>query len=118
MFFLLKQIVILQQVYPTYNLKHYDEWILKKETLNKILDVTAKYSFGLFFVHWYWFFIYNQVFGLEKVISINGDFLMVLGIVILRFIFVTLLSMISLYAGKKLILFVDKNANVRMFLGV
>jgi peptidoglycan/LPS O-acetylase OafA/YrhL len=99
-------------------LKHYDEWIIKKETLNKALDITAKYSFGLFFVHWYWFFIYNQIFDLEKVVAINGDYILVLGIVITRFLVVTILSMLSLYLGKKLILSITKNANTRMFLGI
>lgn len=100
-------------------LKHYDEWIMSKSRLNNILDITAKYSFGLFFVHWYWFFIYNQIFGLEKVIPvIDNNYILVLGIVILRFLAVTVLSMLSLYAGKKLILAVNKEANVRMYLGI
>ena len=99
-------------------LKHYDELIMQKEFLNKTLDITAKYSFGLFFVHWYWFFVYNQIFGLEKVIPLNDSYIVVLGIVILRFLSVTTLSMLSLYLGKKLILLINKNANTRMFLGV
>lgn len=99
-------------------LKHYDEWIMKKETLNKILDITAKYSFGLFFVHWYWFFIYNQIFNLEKVIPLNDNYILVLGIVITRFLAVSILSMLSLYLGKKLVLRINKNANTRMFLGI
>lgn len=100
-------------------LKHYDEWIMKKEFLNKALDITAKYSFGLFFVHWYWFFIYNQIFGLEKVIPlIDNNYVLVLGIILLRFVIVTLLAMVSLYIAKKIILLINKNANVRMFLGI
>lgn len=97
----------------------YDELIISKQRLNNILDVVAKYSFGLFFVHWYWFFIYNQIFGLEKVVPIiNGNYTLVLGTVILRFLIVTIFSMLSLFVGKKIILFINKNANVRMFLGV
>lgn len=100
-------------------LKHYDEWIIKKETLNNFLDITAKYSFGLFFIHWYWFYIYNQIFELEKVIPIiDNNYILVIGTVLLRFLSVTLLSIISLYLGKKIITFIDKNANVRMFLGI
>lgn len=92
---------------------------VKIANFNNILDITAKYSFGLFFVHWYWFFIYNQIFGLEKVIPvIDNNYILVLGIVILRFLAVTVLSMLSLYAGKKLILAVNKEANVRMYLGI
>ena len=100
-------------------LKHYDELIIKIELLNKVLDTIAKYSFGLFFVHWYWFFIYNQIFKLEKVIPIiDNNYILVLGIVIIRFFVVAVLSMFSLFIGKKLILLINKNANVRMFLGV
>ena len=100
-------------------LKHYDEWIMSKQQLNKVLDITAKYSFGLFFVHWYWFFIYNQIFGLEKVISVvDNNYILVLEAVFIRFLAVTILSLLSLYFGKKLILLINKNANVRMFLGV
>ena len=100
-------------------LKHYDEWIINKKLLNSVLDMTAKYSFGLFFVHWYWFFIYNQIFGLEKVIPIiNDNYILCLSIVLTRFIVVTVLSMLSLYLGKKIILLINKNANTRMFLGI
>lgn len=100
-------------------LKHYDEWIIKKELLNKALDIIAKYSFGLFFVHWYWFFIYNRIFELEKVIPIvNDNYMTALGIVLTRFIVVTMLSILSLYIGKRIILLIYKNANTRMFLGI
>ncbi|MBO6256442.1 hypothetical protein J6N69_00195, partial [bacterium] len=100
-------------------LKHYDEWIISRQQLNNMLDIIAKYSFGLFFVHWYWFFIYNQVFGLDKVIQVaDNNYILVLGIVILRFLAVTVFSMLSLYLFKKIILFINKSANVRMFLGI
>ena len=100
-------------------LKHYDEWIMSKQALNKALDITAKYSFGLFFVHWYWFFIYNQFFGLEKVIPVtDNNYIVILGIILSRFLIVTMLSILSLYFCKKFILLINKNANVRMFLGI
>ena len=100
-------------------LKHYDDWIIKHKALNNILDIIAKYSFGLFFIHWYWFFIYNQVCGLEKVVIItDNNCFIVFGIVIIRFLAVTILSMLTLYCGKNLILLINKNANVRMFLGI
>ena len=38
-------------------LKHYDNWLISKEKLNNTLDIIAKYSFGIFFIHWYVFFI-------------------------------------------------------------
>ncbi len=100
-------------------LKYYDEWVIKMKMLNQVLDTIAKYSFGLFFVHWYWFFIYNQIFGLEKVIPIiNNNLVLVLGIVIARFFIVTVLSILSLFVLKKLILLINKNANTRMYLGI
>ena len=87
--------------------------------LTRKIFITAKYSFGLFFVHWYWFFIYNQIFGLEKVIPlIDNNYVPVLGTVILRFIIVTVLSMVSLYIAKRVILLINKNANTRMLLGI
>ena len=100
-------------------LKHYDEWIMTKEKLNKVLDITAKYSFGLFFVHWYWFFVYNQIFELQKVVPIiDNNYIVVLSIVCVRFIIVTILSMLSLFLCKKIILLINKNSNTRMFLGI
>ncbi len=100
-------------------LEHYDNWFISKPKLNNGLDVIAKYSFGLFFVHWYWFFLYNQTFKLDKVIPvINGDYVSVFGTVGLRFVAVSALSMLTLWGLKKLILFINKDANTRMFLGV
>ena len=98
-------------------LKHYDEFISSHEKLNNTLDVIAKYSFGLFFVHWYWLFTVNQIFDLKNVVLMS-DNLTAFIIVFVRFIVVTLLSLLSLYLGKKLILFVNKEANTRMFFGV
>lgn len=100
-------------------LDHYDPYIMAHPKLNKTLDVIAKYSFGLFFVHWYWFFIYNQVFNLDNVIPVvNGNYALVLGIITLRFLAVSVLSMLSLFILKKFILFIKNDANTRMFLGV
>lgn len=55
---------------------------------------------------------------LGTVIPLNGAYITVLGIIITRFIVVTILSMLSLYLGKKLILLVNKDTNTRMFFGV
>lgn len=100
-------------------LKHFDPAIMAHEKLNKTLDVIAKYSFGLFFVHWYWLFIFNQLCHLPGVIPITGgNYLIVIAIAVLRFIVVTLLSLLSLFLAKKLILKFNKDANTRMFLGI
>lgn len=95
-------------------LKHYDEFILSHEKLNKTLDFIAKYSFGLFFIHWYWFFIYNQIFHMPNVIADAN--ISTLLIVSIRFLSVTLLSLVTLFIFKKLL---EKfNLNTRKFLGV
>ena len=85
-------------------LKHYDEFILSHKKTNKTLDFIAKYSFGLFFVHWYWFFIYNQIFHLPTVMPmVNGSYLQTFGAILLRFAFVTITSLGSLFIGKFII---------------
>ncbi len=99
-------------------LKHYDEWLLAHVRLNKVLDFIAKYSFGIFFVHWYFFFAYNQIFELPNVMPITGGLLTTLALVFIRFLAVTLMSVGALYGVKKLILLVKKDANTRQFIGV
>lgn len=100
-------------------LKHYDEFILSHNKTNKTLDFIAKYSFGLFFVHWYWLFIYNCIFHLENVIpAYKSDIFVALTIVTLRFIFVFGLSILSLFIGKFIIKKINKDANTRMFFGI
>lgn len=100
-------------------LKYYDEKIQSNEKLNKILDITAKYSFGLFFVHWYWLFIYKLLLNTPNVTPIvNDNYLLTILIVFIRFLFVTIFSFLTLYFGKKIILAINKSANTRMFLGI
>lgn len=96
-------------------LKHFDSYILSKDKLNKTLDFIAKYSFGLFFIHWYWLFVLNQVFHLQGVMPFSAAGII---IVFIRFLAVTGLSLLTLYIGKKLILKINKEANTRKFLGV
>ena len=100
-------------------LKHYDEFILSHKKINKTLDFIAKYSFGLFFVHWYWFFIYNQIFHLPTVAPlVNGDYILTFGIIFARFFVVALVSLISLFIVKTILLKIDKDVNTRKFLGL
>lgn len=100
-------------------LKHYDEFILSHKKTNKVLDFIAKYSFGIFFVHWYWFFIYDQVFNIKDVIPIAGSNLaFVSAEVIIRFIAVAIMSILSLFAVKFILLKVNKNTNTRQFIGI
>lgn len=99
-------------------LKHYDEWIISKENLNKTLDIIAKYSFGIFFIHWYIFFLYNLVFNLPNVMPITSSLLTTLGLVFIRFLVVSVVSIISLHLIKILILKINPNANTRKYIGV
>lgn len=97
-------------------LKHYDEWLIAKVRLNSVLDFLAKYSFGLFFVHWYALFFYNQIFNLPKVTVFTG--IETILFVWARFIGVTLISLFALWAFKKILLKINKNAKTRSFIGV
>lgn len=100
-------------------LKHYDEFILSHKKTNKTLDFIAKYSFGLFFVHWYWFFIYNQIFHLPTVMPIiNNSYALTFGAILLRFAFVTIVSLGSLFIGKFLLQKINPEINTRKYLGI
>ncbi len=95
-------------------LKHYDEFILSHNKTNKTLDFIAKYSFGIFFVHWYWFFIYNQIFNLDNVIVGENALLLV----VIRFFAVAILSIFSLFIVKTLLVKINPNINTRKFIGI
>lgn len=100
-------------------LKHYDEFILSHKKTNSTLDFIAKYSFGLFFVHWYWFFIYNQIFNLPTVAPvIDGNYLYTFGVIIARFIVVASVSLASLFIIKKIMLKINPKINTRKFFGI
>lgn len=99
-------------------LKHYDEWLISHEKLNKALDFVAKYSFGVFFIHWYVFFIYNLIFDLQNVPQITGNPLVTFGIVFVRFLAVSAFSLLILWSIKKLILKIKPDTNVRSIIGV
>lgn len=99
-------------------LKHYDDFILSHKKTNKTLDFIAKYSFGLFFIHWYWFFIYNQIFDLKNVIPITNGLMNTILIVSLRFFSVALLSLATLFLIKKILLLINKDINARKFIGI
>ena len=100
-------------------LKHYDEKIISNEKLNKTLDFIAKYSFSLFFIHWYVFFAFNQIFSMEKVLPVNltTDIFGVIVIVVLRFFTVTGVSLLLLVIVKKL-LNKFKIENTRSIIGI
>ena len=100
-------------------LKHYDELILSHKKINSTLDFIAKYSFGLFFIHWYWFFAYNQLFNLANVIPlIDGNFVFTILVVLMRFLVVAIISLLSLFVVKNILLKLNPEINTRKFLGI
>ena len=99
-------------------LKHYDDFIMSHNKTNKMLDFIAKYSFGIFFIHWYVLFVFNYIFFLPGVLPLRNNVLTVLSLVVVRFIVVTGISLLILYLLKTLLLKINKNINTRMLLGV
>ena len=96
-------------------LKQYDEKIKANLKLNKFLDTTAKYSFGLFFIHWYYVFLFNY---LTKPFAFLKENILIESLYAFgRFIFVFILSFLTLYLIKKGL---EKLGikNTRTFIGV
>lgn len=100
-------------------LKHYDEKIKANEKLNHILDVTAKYSFGLFFIHWYFVFAFNRLFDVPKVLPVNSfsEVFISFGVASLRYLFVLGTSFLTLFVIKTMLKKM-KIENTRSFIGV
>ncbi len=100
-------------------LKHYDEQIKSCEKLNNLLDVAAKYSFGLFFVHWYFVFAFNRLFNMPKVVAADGilQCLQALCMVSVRYLFVISCSFFVLFILKFILQKLNVK-NTRMFTGV
>lgn len=100
-------------------LKHYDEKIKQHIKINNWLDITAKYSFGLFFIHWYYVFAFNQIFTMPKVLPVNNIHQLFTSscIASLRYLFVLIASFLTLYLIKSLLTKI-KVENTRKFIGV
>ncbi len=100
-------------------LKHYDETIKSHEKINHWLDVTAKYSFGLFFIHWYFVFAFNQLFKVEKVLPVTNltEFFTSNAIASLRYLFTFILSFLVLFIFKFILTKLNIK-NTRTFIGV
>jgi len=100
-------------------LEHYDADIKKCDWFNKSVDFVAKYSFGIFFVHWYVFFVFNQIFKTAKVLPVNSmpDVAVALVLIVLRFTLVTVVSLGILYVIKQLLVKLNVK-NTRSIIGV
>ncbi len=100
-------------------LKHYDEKIKNCKWFNSTMDVIAKYSFGIFFVHWYVFQAYLKLTGEKGIVPVNSpaQFFSALATVSVRFVVVTGVSFLILLGLKKLLEKL-KVQNTRSFIGV
>ena len=100
-------------------LQHYDNEIKNCQWFNKSADFVAKYSFSIFFIHWYILFAFNQIFKVSKVISVNSlkELFSAIGIVSIRDITVTLVSLGILYILKQLLSKLQVK-NTRSIIGV
>lgn len=96
-------------------LKHYNDFFDKHPKLNKFMDVCAKYSFGLFFIHWYYVFAFRCITGAPAVAQ--GTLLQAMGIASARYLFVFGASFVTLWAIKKLLNKLGQE-NTRKFIGV
>ncbi len=100
-------------------LMHYDEKIKQCAWFNNSMDLIAKYSFSIFFVHWYIFFAFNQFFNTAKVLPVNStkDIFFAILIAIVRFCTVTAISLGILVILKKLLVKLQVQ-NTRKIIGV
>ncbi|MBQ8168871.1 acyltransferase [bacterium] len=100
-------------------LKHYDERIKSCNWFNNTADLIAKYSFSIFFVHWYIFFAFNQFWGTAKVLPVNSmsELWTILVYALGRFVVVTCVSLGVLVVFKK-VLTKLKVKNTRAVIGV
>ncbi len=100
-------------------LKHYDEPIKNCKWFNCSMDMIAKYSFSIFFVHWYIFFAFNQLFNTPKVLPVNSpeEFSAAIFIATTRFIAVTGISL-GILVGLKKLLVKFQVQNTRSIIGV
>ena len=85
-------------------LKHYDLKIRKHKKINKIFTKIAKYSFGIFFVHWYTLMIFNKLFSnnfsqVSDIYSCAGN----ISFMLFKFIFVFLTSFGICYFVKRIL---------------
>ncbi len=97
-------------------LKHYNSFFDEHPKINKFMDVCAKYSFGLFFVHWYFVFLFNDLTQIPPVV-VNLPFHQASFVVITRYLFVFACSFVTLWGIKKFLQFIGQE-NTRKFIGV
>ncbi len=100
-------------------LKYYDKPIKNCASFNNAIDFIAKYSFSIFFVHWYLIFAFNQLLKIPKVIPVNNmlGLIYALAVVSIRYVTVVAVSLGVLYLLKKLLTKLNVK-NTRSIIGV
>lgn len=101
-------------------LNKYDTFILSHSYLNKPLDILAKYSFGLFFIHYYILYLLNEFSPINNYLEslFNNKYIGIFIAGNIRFVLGFGISMLILYFIKTILLKIDKNINTRQFIGV
>lgn len=100
-------------------LKFYDIPIKECSWFNNTADLIAKYSFSIFFIHWYIFFAFNEIFKTAKVLPVNSTAELITAILlaIVRFITVTGVSLGILVILKRILVKLQVK-NTRAIIGV
>ena len=79
-------------------LEHYDNKIISHNKINEFADVIAKYSFSIFFIHFYLLLFIHYVF--EQILHINDNILITdFRIFVLYFIFVVINFIIAFFGS-------------------
>lgn len=102
-------------------LKRYDNLIQSQTFINKTFDILAKYSFGIFFVHYYINILLDKLF-FKKYIMLYAPTgteinLGIIATVSMRLVTVISLSLLLLFVVKTILLKLNIK-NTRMFLGI
>lgn len=100
-------------------LRHYDLKIKNFKFCNKICNTLARYSFGIFFVHWYILMLFNKMFLFPAFSHVSNFSSLVINFLTMgfRFIFVFCLSLIICYIIKHLLKHLGVK-NTRTVIGV
>ena len=96
-------------------LKHYNDFFDKHPRINSFMDICAKYSFGLFFIHWYYVFAFRCLTGAPAVAQ--GGLIQASCVATARYLFVFVASFVTLWLIKTVLNKIGQK-NTRKFIGV
>ena len=103
--------------------KKYDKELISKKRINNALDIVAKYSFGIFFIHQYLIDLFDLI--IKKIVHIPISFMINNAKGFTHFVFIGSKKFIFVFFGSIIILWIIKTIleklgykNTRMFIGV